>query len=136
MPTKLRFDAEKIRGGGGYSCLKTEIEHSREAENHLQTFVQQGRWERCARHCCSMQRRYALCCDGKFVYGLDYAEVIELMELWLYWAALQDLYALPGICEGGAFAAAEKALTAFIDEGEAAAQRQRAADTYRAFRQE
>lgn len=115
--------------------MKTETEHSREAENHLQTFVQQGRWERCARHCCSMQRRYALCCDEKFVYGLDYAEVIELMELWLYWAALQDLYALPGICDG-AFAAAEKALTAFIDEGEAAAQRQRAADTYRTFRQE
>ena len=126
---------KKYFGGGGL-CLKTETEHSREAENHLQTFVQQGRWERCARHCCSMQRRYALCCDEKFVYGLDYAEVIELMELWLYWAALQDLYALPGICEGGAFAAAEKTLAAFIDEGEAAAQRQRAADTYRAFRQE
>lgn len=96
--------------------MKTETEHSREAENRLQTFVQQGRWERCARHCRSMQRRYALCCDEKFVYGLDYAEVIELMELWLYWAALQDLYALPGICEGGAFAAAEKTLAAFIDE--------------------
>ena len=113
--------------------MKTETEHSREAESRLQTFVQQGRWERCARHCRSMQRRYALCCDKKFVYGLDYAEVIELMELWLYWAALQDLYALPGICEGGAFAAAEKTLAAFIDEGEAAAQRQRAADTTALF---
>lgn len=130
----MRLGAEKIRGG--VLCLKNETEHSREAENRLQTFVQQGRWERCARHCCSMQRRYALCCDEKFVYGLDYAEVIELMELWLYWAALQDLYALPGTYEGGAFAAAEKTLAAFIDEGEAAAQRQRAADTYRTFRQE
>ena len=44
--------------------------------------------------------------------------------------------ALTGICEGGAFAAAEKTLAAFIDEDEAAAQRQRAADTYRTFRQE
>ena len=113
--------------------MKTEREHSREAVNHLRTFAQQARWERCARHCLAMQQRYALCCEHTFLYGLDYSEVTELMELWLYWAALQDLYAQPGICEGGAFAAAYAKLTAFLDESEAEEQRRKAAITWREF---
>ncbi|WP_455500247.1 hypothetical protein [Gemmiger sp.] len=116
--------------------MKTEREHSLEAENHLHTFVRQARWERCARHCQAMQQRYALCCEQTYFYGLDYSEVTELMELWLYWAALQDLYAMPDVCPGGAFAAASKKLEPFLDIGEAEAQRRKAADTYRAFRPE
>ena len=116
--------------------MKTEREHSREAENHLRAFVRRASWDRCARHCQAMQQRYALCCEEKFLYGLDYAEVIELMELWLYWAALQDLYAVPGICPGGAFAAASRKLEPFLDQSEAEVQRRKAADTYRAFRPE
>ena len=50
---------------------------------------------------------------------------------------LVSALALVAALASPAFAsAAEKTLAAFIDEGEAAAQRQRAADTYRAFRQE
>ena len=52
-------------------------------------------------------------------------------ELWLYWAALQDLYALPGVCGGGAFAAACAKLSAFLDESEAEEQRRKAAVTWR-----
>lgn len=115
--------------------MKTEQEHSREAENHLRAYVQQGRQERCARHCLAMQQRFALCCEPAFLYGLDYAEVIELMELWLYWAALQDLYAQPGVCAGGAFDAAYNKLAAFLDESEAEALRRSAASTYRDFQQ-
>lgn len=111
--------------------MKTELEHSREAVNHLRTFAQQARWERCAHHCLAMQQRFALCCEPTFLYGLDYPEVTALMELWLYWAALQDLYALPGVCGGGAFAAACAKLSAFLDESEAEEQRRKAAVTWR-----
>ena len=60
--------------------MKTELEHSREAVNHLRTFAQQARWERCARHCLAMQQRFALCCEPTFLYGLDYPEVTALMD--------------------------------------------------------
>lgn len=112
--------------------MKTETEHSREAESHLRVLAAQGRWERCARHCTAMQQRYALCCDERYLYGLDYPEVLELMELWLYWAALQDLFAAPD--EESAFAAMPRTLSAFLDSDAVETQRRRAAKTYQMFR--